>query len=73
MVKHVVHHGYAITVTAHNEKGVWQAHAIITWDEGKFEIKDELSFATRPKAEEHAIELAKHWVNNRLQRLQGLT
>jgi hypothetical protein len=64
-MKHVVHHGYAITVTAHNEKGMWRARAIITWDEGKIELHDEVSFTTQLKALEHAIELGKHWVNNR--------
>jgi hypothetical protein len=72
-MKHVVHHGYAITVIAHNEKGMWRAHAIITWKERKFELHDEVSFTTQPKAEEHAVELGKHWVNNRLQRMQGPT
>jgi hypothetical protein len=70
-MKHVLHHGYAITVTANNEEGIWRAHAIITWDGGKFELHDEVCFTTEMEAEEHAVELGKHWVNNRLQRMQG--
>jgi hypothetical protein len=70
-MKQAVHHGYAITITSYNKKGTWRANAIITWDEGKFEIYDEVRFTTQSKAEEHAIELGKHWVNNRLQRMQG--
>ena len=72
-MKQVVHHGYAIMVTAYNEKNVWRAHVIITWDGEKFEIQDEASFTTQSKAEEHGIELGEHWVNNRLQTKQGPT
>jgi len=53
------------------EKGVWRGHAIINWDKGKFDLHDEVCFPTEMEAEEHAVELAKHWVNNHLQRMQG--
>ena len=72
-MKHVSYNGYVITVTANNEKGTWRSHVIITWYEGKFDLHDEVCFTTESKAEEHAIELGKHWVNNRLQRMQGPT
>jgi len=70
-MKHVIHHGYVITVTTNNEKGVWRGHAIITWDEGKSDLHDKVCFPTEMEAEEHAAELGKHWVNNHLQRMQG--
>jgi hypothetical protein len=72
-MKHVSYNGYVITVTANNEKGTWRSHVIITWYEGEFDLHDEVCFTTESKAEEHAIELGKHWVNNRLQRMQGPT
>jgi len=72
-MKHVSYNGYVITVTANNEKETWRSHVIITWYEGRFDLHDETCFTTQPKAEEHAIELGKHWVNNRLQRMQGST
>jgi len=72
-MKRVSYNGYVITVTANNEKGIWRSQVIITWYEGRFDLHDEVCFTTQPKAEEHAIELGKHWVNNRLQRMQGST
>ena len=71
-MKSVIHHGYVITVTANNEKGVWRGHEIINWDEGKFDIYDEVCFTIEIDAEGHAVELGKHWVNNLLQRMQVL-
>jgi hypothetical protein len=70
-MKQFIHHGYVITVTANNERGVWRAHAIIRWDKGKFELHGEVRFPTEMEAENHAVESGKHWVNNQLQRLQG--
>jgi hypothetical protein len=72
-MKRVSYNGYVITVTPNNEKGTWRSHVIITWYEGRFDLHDEVCFTTQLKAEEHAIELGKHWVNNRLQRMQGST
>jgi hypothetical protein len=63
----VIHHGYVITVTANNEKMLWRGHAIITWKQGKFNLYDPVCFPTEMEAEEHAVELGKHWVNNHLQ------
>jgi hypothetical protein len=64
---HVIHHGYVIMVTANNEKRVWRGHAIITWEQRKFDLHDPVCFPTEMEAEEHAVELGKHWVNNHLQ------
>jgi hypothetical protein len=69
-MKQVSYLGYVITATAKNESS-WRSHAIITWYAGKFEIYDDVTFTTEREAEEHAIELGKNWVNNRLQSLQG--
>jgi hypothetical protein len=70
-MKQVIHHGYVITVTANNEKRVWRGHAIITWDERKFSLQDPVCFPTEMEAEEHAVELGKHWVNNHLQGMRS--
>jgi hypothetical protein len=34
-------------------------------------LHDEVCFPTEMEAEEHAVELAKHWVNNHLQKMQA--
>jgi hypothetical protein len=70
-MKHVSYLSYVVTVTANNEKGMWRSHVIITWYAGKFEVHDEGTFTTETEAEEHAIQLGKDWVNNRLQSMQG--
>jgi hypothetical protein len=44
---------------------------ITTWYAGKFDLHDEVCFTTEMEAEKHGIELGKHWVNNRLQSMQG--
>ena len=66
-MKHVIHRGYVITVTANNDKSVWRGHANITWEKRKFDLHDPVCFLTEMEAEEHAVELGKHWVNNHLQ------
>ncbi|HXV84782.1 MAG TPA: hypothetical protein VEG60_33460 [Candidatus Binatia bacterium] len=70
-MKHIVYHGYVITVTANNDKSFWRARAIIIWDKGKFELHGEVGFPTEMEAEENGLELGKHWVNNHLQSMQG--
>ncbi|HVH90810.1 MAG TPA: hypothetical protein VM783_05410 [Candidatus Acidoferrum sp.] len=50
---------------------MWRSHVIITWYAGKFEVHDEVTFTTETEAEQHAIQLGKDWVNNRLQSMQG--
>ena len=37
---------------------------------GKFDLHDEVCFTTETEAEEHGVELGKHWVNNRIQCMQ---
>jgi len=49
---------------------MWRAHVIITWYAGKFDLHDEACFTTEMEAKEHAIELGRHWVNNRIQSMQ---
>jgi hypothetical protein len=70
MMKHVSYLGHVITGTANNEKSTWRSHVIVTWYAGKFDLHDEVSFPTETDAEEHAIQLGKHWVNNRLHLLE---
>jgi hypothetical protein len=70
-MRHLIHYGHLITIAPHNENEVWRAHAIIDWDKGKFDLHDEVCFSTEIEAEEHAVELAKHWVNNHRQKMQG--
>jgi hypothetical protein len=70
-MKQISYVGYVITVTAKSEKSTWRSHVIITWYGGKVEIYDEVTFTTEREAEDHAIELGKHWVNNRLQSMQA--
>jgi hypothetical protein len=70
-MKHFSYLGYVITVTAKNENGTWGSHVIIIWYAGKFDLHNQAYFMTEIEAEEHAVELGKHWVNNRIQTLQG--
>jgi hypothetical protein len=70
-MKQVIHHGYAITVTAHSEGGVWRAHAIISWDNGRFDLDDDANFSNQVEAENHGVESGRHWVNNHLQKMRG--
>jgi hypothetical protein len=70
-MKHLIYHGYLITIAPNNEKGVWRAHATIDWDQGKFDLHDEIGFPTEIEADKHGVELAKHWVNNHLQKMQN--
>jgi hypothetical protein len=37
---------------------------------GKFDLHDEVCFTTEIEAEEHGVELGKHWVNDRIQCMQ---
>jgi len=34
-------------------------------------LHDEVCFTTEIEAEEHGVELGKHWVNNRIQSMKG--
>lgn len=72
-MKHVSLNGYTFTVMANNEEGMWRSHVFITWYGGQFDLYSEVCFPTEMEAAEHAVELIKHWVNNRLQGMQGST
>jgi len=66
----VIHHGYAITVTANNDRGLWRAHAIITWDKGKFELDDE--GGSKPdESRKTRRRIGKTLGNNHLQKMWG--
>jgi hypothetical protein len=67
---HVSYRDYVITGATTNENGTWRSHVTITWYAGKFDLHDEVCFTTEMEAQEHAIELGKHWVNNRFQSMQ---
>ena len=71
-MKHVSYLDYVITGTTNNEKNTWRSHVTVSWYAGKFDLHDEASFTTETEAEEHAIQLGKHWVNNRLQSMQPI-
>jgi hypothetical protein len=70
-MKHVSYRGYGITATAKKENPTWRSYVIITWYAGKSEIYDDITFSTESEAEQRALELGKHWVNNHLQSMQG--
>jgi hypothetical protein len=69
-MKHVSYKDYVITVANAKENKTWRSHVSITWYTGKFDLHDEFWFTTEIEAEEHGVELGKHWVNNRIQSLQ---
>ena len=69
-MKHVSYKAHVITVATTNENGTWRFHVTIAWYAGKFALHDEVCFTTETEALEHAIQLGKHWVNNRLQSMQ---
>ena len=72
-MKHVSYKDFVITVATINENGTWRSHVTITWYAGKFDLYDEAYFTTEMEAEEHAVELGKHWVNNRIKSMQRET
>ena len=69
-MKSVTYKDYVVTVTTTNQNGTWRSHVTVTWYAGKYVLHDEVCFTTDMEAQEHAIELGKHWVNNRLQSMQ---
>jgi hypothetical protein len=70
-MKHVSYKDYVITVANANENRTWRSHVTITCYAGTFDLHDEVCFTTEVEAEEHGVELGKHWVNNRIQSMQG--
>jgi hypothetical protein len=71
-MKRIIHHGYTVKATARSEGGTWWSHACISLARGPriVELQDEERFTTEAEAEDHALAIGKHWVNNRLQRMQ---
>ena len=71
-MKHVSYKDYVITVANANENRTWRSHVTITCYAGTFDLHDEVCFTTEVEAEEHGVELGKHWVNNHIQSMQRL-
>lgn len=73
-MKQILHYGYIVIGTAKDAGGGWRPHAHVVWGEQqrKVELKAEDCFTTKSQAEENALRLGKHWVNNHLQSLQPL-
>jgi hypothetical protein len=71
-MKRIMHHGYTVKATARSEGAMWRSHACISLARGPriVELQDEERFTTEAEAEDHALAVGKHWVNNRLQRMQ---
>jgi hypothetical protein len=72
-MKQIVHHGYTVTATAKKQGRVWRPHARVSWERGrrKLELLDDKNcYRTRTEAEQYALILGKHWVNNRVQAMQ---
>ena len=63
---------YVIMVANSKENKTWRSHVTVTWHAGKFDLDDESCFTTEIAAEEHGVELGKHWVNNHVQSMQRL-
>ena len=61
---------YVIMVANTKENKTWRSYVTVTWYAGKFDVDDDSCFTTEREAEEHGVELGKHWVNNRIQRMQ---
>ena len=71
-MKSLSYKDYVIMVANTKENKTWRSHVTVTWYAGKFDLHDEFCFTTEMEAEEHGVELGKHWVNNRIQRMQRL-
>jgi hypothetical protein len=71
-MKHVSYKDYEITVSNTKKNKTWRSHVTVTWYAGKFDLHDEFCFTTEVEAEEHGVELGKHWVNNRIQSMRCL-
>jgi hypothetical protein len=71
-MKQISYKNYIIRVANAKENRSWRSHVTISWYAGKFDLHDEVSFTTEIAAEEHGVELGKHWVNNRIQYMQRL-
>jgi hypothetical protein len=69
-MRFVLYYGYMLTGMAYNAKpGLWRPFVRVSGgrQEEELTLQDRISFSSEREAEEHAIGLGKHWVNNRLQ------
>jgi hypothetical protein len=69
-MQEISYHGYRIVAIGQKEGRVWRSRAIITIPAGRRiqRQNQEAIFESKDDAEEDALRLGQHWVNNRLQR-----
>jgi hypothetical protein len=74
-MKESLYRGFRIIAMAQKEGRVWRSYARVSLLRGRrtTDLKDEKFFDSEHDAEEHALRLGHHWVNNRLQRKQRLS
>jgi hypothetical protein len=67
-MKEISYRGYTIIGTARNQQGMWEPHVRISGPVGKriVDVHESTSLGTEEEAEEIALRVGKHWVNNRL-------
>ena len=70
-MKQISYQGYtiAVSVTAEDQTAQsWRLQAVISWENGRqaAKLQETNSFTKLTDAENHALRLAKQWVNNRL-------
>jgi len=66
-MKEIVYHGYTITAIVSNGGTGWLPHARISWGQQEFTLDVPEYFTSQLEAENHALALGKHWVNNHRQ------
>ena len=73
-MKKILHYGFTVIGTARAASGSWRPQAHVIWGEQpqKVKLKAEDRFTIKSQAEETAVRLGKHWVNNYLQSMQRL-
>jgi hypothetical protein len=73
-MKESLYKGYWIIATAQNQDGAWRSLARITRVRVRrtTEVQDKPLFTSEIDAEEHALRIAQHWVNNYLQTKQRI-
>jgi hypothetical protein len=73
-MRRIVFRGYIIIATAQQREGVWNSHARVSQLRAgrERELHEKSSFTSEMHAEAHALRLAQHWVNKRLEVRQRL-
>jgi hypothetical protein len=69
-MRFVLYYGYMLTGIAYNPKpGLWRPLVRVSGgrEQAEHTLEDWIYFSSEREAEEYAIGLGKHWVNNRLQ------